>query len=50
MRIIIGSGKSRKLYDLVHGSVVTRSPEAEQKAYIGNVQQLLGVASPAQPQ
>lgn len=43
MRIVKGSGKSRKVYDLIHGSVVRRSPESEQKAYISNVQQLLGV-------
>lgn len=43
MRIVKGSGRARKIYDLAHGSVVKRSPESEQKAYIGNVQALLGV-------
>jgi hypothetical protein len=43
MRIVIGTGKNRKIYDLVHGSIVRRSSETEQRAYIGNVQSLLGV-------
>lgn len=43
MKFIIGRGNRRQVYEGAHGSIVNRSPEAEQKAYVSNVQNLLGI-------
>jgi hypothetical protein len=43
MRIVKGSGNSRKVIEIVDSSIVRRSPENEQRAYAGQICDVLGI-------